>query len=186
MQSLSELYAVDKIIAIDPGANGGIVIYAPNEDIQVMKMTKTAKEFSNILKEQKRITPNLLVMIEKVSHWTGDDKEGGKKFGIAKLMKNFDQLMAAIEINDCACIQVHPITWQNGLNFKNTGDDKAVRKKFYKNWIAKKLPGVKATLWSADALCICEFAKFQWRYNKPWILQNIPQNMLHNISIVDA
>jgi len=183
VRTMADMYAIDKIIAIDPGAGGGIVIYSPNEELQVLKMTKKIKDFSDILKREKETTPNLLVVIEQVQVWKSDKDHGGKEFGIEKMKTNFNSLVSAMEINEVAHIKIHPITWQKGLNFKNQGDEKTKRKRFYKDWISKKTPGVKPTLWSADALCICEFTKRQIRYNMPWVIRTIPKNMLHNIRI---
>lgn len=187
IKTISDIYAIDKIIAIDPGKMGAIVVWAPNEDLKIYKMPETVKQVSNIFAEEKETTRNLLIVIEKVQMWVEDSKgqNRGKQFGIDKMMKNFNSLISAAEINEITYITPFPATWQSGLNFRNKGHDKTKRKNDYKQFAQTKFPEIKVTLWNADALCICEYIRRQISYNLPSVLKMIPQDMLYNIRITD-
>jgi len=184
IQTISDIYAIDKIIAIDPGKSGGIAIWTPNE-LQVIKMPETTKQFSDIIIGEKKKTPNLIVAMEKVQ-LRDDDNIPGKQYRIAKMMKNYNSLIAAVEIADIALWNIYPITWQNGLYFKHKGFSKEDRKNAYKEFAQKTFTDIRATLWNADALCILEYSKRQVSKNFAWVLKQLPQNMLYNIRIANA
>lgn len=176
---------ISTIVAIDPGvSNGGIAIYTKGK-INVIKNPKTSEEIKDLIIHIQETYQNVVFIIEKVSAFTGDDAPG-KKFMINKMLKNYEQLITTIKFLDFPLIECHPLTWQRGLNLrmklkKKTKDLttqqkdelKKIRKERYKTFAQKSHPEIKVTLWSSDAICICEFLLLKYQTNPEWIDENL-------------
>lgn len=105
-----------KIIAIDPGNNGGIVVYSIDREemIEVIKMPDTTQDVLNFLKKYQR---NSVCYLEKVGGIPG---QGG-----ASSMFNFGKGVGHLEMALLACriktISVTPQQWQKCLQLGNKG-----------------------------------------------------------------
>lgn len=164
---------IDCVIGIDPGASGGITVYRPNSKETSIKIPKDLKDLKEYLEYYKEIAAPL-IFLEKVQFHKGD-AGSGKTFGIEKLIRNFEQLKTTIEILDIPYVLVHPITWQSQLNLRLKREEKADRKKRYKDIAQSYYPDLKATMWNCDATLIMHFGRFVLRNNVNWVLQNLPE-----------
>lgn len=179
---------IDCIIGIDPGANGGIVKWRPNEKITAIQMPKDLTELRNYLEYLKTIC-SPIVFLEKLSVRPDDITPGadgvnmGKLYRIQKMLANFEQLKATIAVCDVPFVMVHPMKWQNELKLRakttRKKEEKNERKRRYKEVAGNLYPELKPTLWNADATLIMHFGRFILQNNPRWVLENLPQQM-HN------
>lgn len=177
---------IDCIIGIDPGANGGIVKWRPNEKVTAMQMPKDLTELRNYLEYLKTIC-SPIVFLEKLSVRPDDITPGadgvnmGKLYRIQKMLANFEQLKATIAVCDVPFVMVHPMKWQNELKLRakttRKKEEKNERKRRYKEVAGNLYPELKPTLWNADATLIMHFGRYILRNNPGWVRQNIPRNM---------
>lgn len=183
IKDFSQFYAIEKVIAIDPGANGGLVVYAPNETPKAVKMPKSIKDFYDFIQYHYDLTPRTLVAIERLQIQRDEitEQDRGKMFGIQKMMAGYYKLIAALEIVGVTYVEIAPVSWQSGLRFKQKGKDKKTRKEMYKQFAMKHYPELKITLWNADAACICKFIQHKISTDIKWLVEKIDENMLHNI-----
>ncbi len=177
---------IDCIIGIDPGANGGIVKWRPNEKVTAMQMPKDLTELRNYLEYLKTIC-SPIVFLEKLSVRPDDITPGadgvnmGKLYRIQKMLANFEQLKATIAVCDVPFVMVHPMKWQNELKLRakttRKKEEKNERKRRYKEVAGNLYPELKPTLWNADATLIMHFGRYILRNNPGWVRQNLPSNM---------
>ena len=168
------------IIAIDPGASGGIATFA-NEKIHAVKMPKNVRDLKLFLDFQKNTYSDLVVYIEKVQAYSNGDDAPGKKFGINKMLKNYAELLTVIKLLGIPFVEVYPVSWQStlGLKIKNTeklplNKFKTVRKNLYKKYAENSFPEIKkVTLATSDALCLVSFALHKQLHDPRWIDERI-------------
>ena len=95
---------ISAVVGIDPGSNGGIVTWRPNQNIKAIQMPKDLTDLRNYLEYLKTIC-SPIVFLEKLSVRPDDVTPGadgvnmGKLYRIQKMMANFEQLKAIIA--DC-------------------------------------------------------------------------------------
>ena len=177
---------IDCIIGIDPGSNGGIVVWRPNHNATAIKMPKDINEIRDFLNYYKEIcTP--IVFLEKLSVRPDDvtvEDAGanmGKLYRIQKMLQNFEQLKAIISVCDIPFVMAHPMKWQNELKLRakisRKKEEKSERKRRYKEIAGNLYPELKPTLWNADATLIMHFGRYILRNNPGWVRQNLPSNM---------
>lgn len=178
---------VNAIIAIDPGhSNGGIVI--KTDTINTYKMPKDMKDLRDILQPYKD-NYNPIAFVEKLSIRTDDidmgagDKKAAmsKLFRIQTMMANFEHLKAILETMDIPFILVHPMKWQSGLNLRIKGEDKAERKRRYKEIAQAHNPLIKVTLWNSDALLIKEFGEYALVNLEKWMKAQLPERERYKV-----
>lgn len=162
------------IIAIDPGAGGGIAYFNKGRTTAGEMPGNLIDLYSHLQRIQKE-NENCIVFIEKVQAFKSDNDEGGKNFGINKMLYNFAQIMALIEILRLDYIHIYPISWQSGLGLKVKNDQrtKTERKNSYKQYAANCFPEAKVTLSTADALCLLQFALTAFTSRTRWIQDRI-------------
>lgn len=173
---------INCVIGIDPGVNGGIAIYIPGQNTKVAKMPKDVSDlrdfFAYYVENYKPI-----VFLEKLSvrpddvMVQGDRAAMGKMYRIQKLMANYEHLKALAETSGVPYVMVHPMTWQTGLNLRIRGqhEDKADRKRRYQDHAGKLYPGVRVTLWNADALLIMHFGRWALMNRRQWVKEQLPK-----------
>lgn len=133
-------------MGIDPGSNGGIVTWRPNQNIKAMKMPKDLTELRNYLEYLKSIC-SPIIFLEKLSVRPDDITPGadgvnmGKLYRIQKMMANFEQLKAIISVCDVPFVMAHPMKWQNELKLRAKISQKR-RKRASENADTKRLPGI--------------------------------------------
>jgi len=177
------------IVTIDPGASGGIG-YFHNNFARAVKMPETIKEMDEFIKYLKDTFPDILLFIEKVNSYRGDeDVKDGKRFGIDKMLANYERLKTVITMNGIMFVEVPPVTWQTTLKLKfkrpkgiDDGKYKTMRKNKYKKAAENMFPEIKkVTLATSDALCLIQFALWKMENDPSWIqerLQNKPSTGL--------
>lgn len=137
---------IDCIVGIDPGTNGGIVKWRPNENITAIQMPKDINELKDYLLYLKSIC-SPIVFLEKLSVRPDDVTPGadgvnmGKLYRIQKMMANFEQLKAVISVCDIPFVMVHPMKWQNELKLRAKTTRKK-KKRTSENADTKRLPGI--------------------------------------------
>ncbi len=175
---------IDCIIGIDPGSNGGIVVWRPNHNATAIKMPKDLNEIRDFLNYYKEITTPI-IFLEKLSVRPDDVTVGdaganmGKLYRIQKMLANFEQLKAIITVAEIPFVLIAPISWQQKLRIRIKNEDKKDRKKRYKDIAQSLYPEIKQTMYSCDATLIMHFGRYMLANNMDWIKSNLP-NYLHN------
>ena len=96
----------DCICGIDPGSNGGIAVWRPNQQLQTIKMPKDLSELRGYL----------------------------KSFRIQQLLMAFQRLKDYIEVGGIPYVLFHPMSWQNTLKLRTQRKEtKRERKNRYKS-----------------------------------------------------
>lgn len=134
-------------------------------------MPRELKDLKAYLLHIQQVDPGTVVFIEQVNMFTSDADEGGKAFRIKELLKNYNEITALLVYIDLAYVPVYPISWQStlGLNKVTKGMDDTPRKRVYKQYAQNCFPELKVTNWSADALCLIQFAYMKYERNPSWI-----------------
>lgn len=154
-----------KIIAIDPGKNGGIVVYSIDRDevIFVGKMPETPMDILLLISKYQK---NAICYLEKVQGMPGQGGQAMFTFG-----KGFGWLEMALLCRKVKTIETAPQIWQKALQLGSKG------KKTTNQWKTKlmeraqqlypsvgaKFGIVKKGQWLeiSDALLICEYARIK-------------------------
>lgn len=173
---------INCVIGIDPGSNGGIAIFIPGMKTKAIKMPKDNSELAGMFQYYAE-SYKPIIFLEKLSVRPDDVAVGtdgkpnmGKIFRIQKMMANFEHLKALIETAGIPYVMVHPASWQTKLKLRVRGEqeEKADRKRRYVAKAGEWYPGVKVTLWNADALLIMHFGRWALVNDINWVRQNLP------------
>lgn len=167
------------IIGIDPGAGGGIAVFKKGYATAV-NMPKT-DELNRYLKTLREENEDIIVFIEKVNSFRDDKKEGGKSFGIDKMLAQYAELLTLLKINNLPYCEVYPISWQSHLGLARRGVEKSIRKGLYKEYAQKTFPEVKVNLKTSDALCIVQFGRDKTQLDMSWVLERIKNGPNKNL-----
>lgn len=171
---MNRLY-FDCICGIDTGSNGGIAVWRPNQQLQTIKMPKDLSELRGYLQYIKEITKSPIVFLEKVQLRADDVKDNpGKAFRIQQLLMQFQRLKDFIEVEGIPYVLIHPISWQTTLKLRKQAESKTERKNRYKDAAEYYYPGLKATLWNADAVLILHAGRVKLKNEPNWVLSNLP------------
>ena len=174
---------INCVIGVDPGAAGGLSVFIPGQNVRVVKMPKDLTELRDFFayySENYRpvvFLEKLSVRPDDVVATDGGKANMGKLFRIQKLMANYEHLKAIIETTGIPFIMVHPMRWQTALNLRVRGqhEEKADRKRRYKETSAQLYPGVVVTMWNADALLIMHFGRWALVNDAKWVKANLPK-----------
>ena len=150
------------IIGIDPGKSGGIARIRYSVDkkrhlfkepiYDAYKCPKTIKEMVVILKMFNHLPSNPKCFLESVHAFPTDGRSSAFKFGM-----NFGIWQGILTALNIETILVTPQKWQKDLELPK---DKKERKRRLKE-IATGKSGLKATLLTADAICIALYGMEQ-------------------------
>jgi hypothetical protein len=163
------------IVTIDPGKSGGIA-YFKNNQIKAVKMPGSIPEINQFLKYLVETYGETILFIEKVQAYRGkEDDVPGKKFGINKMLANYNQLLTIIQLSGIPFVEVYPISWQSTLNLRIYKDKrtKTERKNSYKDYAQQCFPELKVTLATSDALCLVQFALVKFKRDRDWIHERL-------------
>lgn len=173
---------ISAVVGIDPGASGGVAIWRPGRKVEVSKMPKDISELRDYIEYIKGVA-SPIVFLEKLSVRPDDvvleagKVNMGKLFQIQKMMANLEQLKAMLVIEDVPYILVHPLKWQSALKLRQGKEDKAARKRRYRDVAQKLYPEVSAALWNSDALLIMHFGRYILKNDVNWVRENLPSGM---------
>jgi len=166
------LKSTDTIVGIDPGLGGGIA-YWRDGIIKAVTMPRGLSELNSFLAYLREISENPIVFIEHVQ-MRPQDSQGGKQFGIVKMLKQYNELCAYLKSNHLPYIQTMPITWQTRLKVHQRGEEYTKRKSRY-NKIAKEWhPEVKITGKTCDAVLILRFGRMMLSSQPDWVVERYP------------
>lgn len=150
-----------KIIAIDPGAQGGIAIFSVDKDrlIEVVKMPDTPQDLLDLISKYQI---NSKCYIEKVGGIPG---QGGAS-SMFNFGKGFGHLEMALLCRKIPTTEVTPQKWQKALQLGTKGHKSTSQWKNKLKAKAQQLyPKVpKITLAISDALLILEYARITEKY----------------------
>lgn len=145
-----------KIIAIDPGANGGVAIFSVDKErlIEAVKMPDTPQDLLDLLSKYQ---VNSICYLEKVGGIPG---QGGAS-SMFNFGKGFGHLEMALLCRKIPTTEVTPQKWQKALQLGTKGHKSASQWKNKLKAKAQQLyPKVpKITLATSDALLILEYAR---------------------------
>lgn len=146
----------NKIIAIDPGKNGGIAVFSIDRNmlIEVVKMPETPMDILTFLSLFQK---NSVCYIEKVGGITG---QGGAS-SMFNFGKGFGHLEMALLCRKIPTTEVTPQKWQKALQLGTKGNKSNTE---WKNKLKAKAQQLypsmsKITLAISDALLILEYAR---------------------------
>lgn len=149
-----------KIIAIDPGAHGGIAIFSVDKDrlIEVVKMPDTPQDLLDLISKYQI---NSKCYLEKVGGLPGMGGSSMFNFG-----KGFGHLEMALLCRKIPTTEVTPQKWQKALQLGTKGHKSTSQWKNKLKAKAQQLyPKVpKITLAISDALLILEYARITEKY----------------------
>ncbi len=173
---------INCVIGIDPGCNGGIAVYVPGQLVKAVKMPKDITDLRDFIGYySENYAP--IIFLEKLSvrpddvAVQGEKPNMGKLYRIQKLMANFEHLKAIIETTGVPYVLCHPMVWQTRLKLRVRGvhEEKADRKRRYKETAEQLYPNVKIALWNADALLLMHFGRWALVNEPKWIKANLPE-----------
>lgn len=180
---MEQKITINCVIGIDPGANGGIAVFIPGQNVKALKMPQDITELGDFFAYYAE-NYRSIVFLEKLSIrpddvTTGGDNRAnmGKLYRIQKMMANFEHLKALIETSGIPYVLTHPLSWQTKLKLRVRGqkEEKTDRKHRYQERAAELYPGVKVTLWNADALLLMHFGRWALINDASWVRANLPQ-----------
>lgn len=158
------------VITIDPGMNGGLVIYWRGQ-IKFVKMPKDLNRLVQTFEYYREISDELLIVIEKVSYIPNvDDKEPGKAYAIQKLFNSYQKIIGYLEALRIEYLEVHPKVWQARVGLINRGvkETKTEKKNRHKKLAGKIYPNTKITLQNVDAYLILSWLITVINTNPNW------------------
>ena len=147
------------MIAIDPGANGGIAWTDENGNPQAVSMPATVRDVRKALVLAIGQTQHKQVFIEKVGGYiAGTPSPGSAAFTFGY---NAGVLEGLLCYADIPYEFVLPVTWQKplGLGGRKSCDSPSQWKNKLKAAAQRKFPTIDVTLKTADALLIWDWAQ---------------------------
>jgi len=145
MTSLSSI-----LIAIDPGASGGIASIGRDGRLTLTKMPETP---ADILGYMIGFSTSSLAYIEKV----GSSRPGNAAKAMTTFARHCGHLEMALLAARIPAKEVTPQKWMKWLGIP-PGLELKDRKNRIKAAMQKRWPSVTVTLWNADALAILTYA----------------------------
>lgn len=144
------------IIAIDPGASGGIAWSELPHDSSCVKMPEGMTEQADGLRSIAAglsTKLSIMVYIERV----GTYMPGNSATASVKFARHCGHLEAICYMLGLPVVQVAPQTWMKSLGALPS--DKGERKRAIKELMARQYPHLSVTLCTADALAILTHAR---------------------------
>ena len=140
------------ILAIDPGVGGGMAIRDADGQVEAIAMPDGMTAQIDTLQTVAVANPGLKAVIENV----GGYRPGNSGPSSVKFARHVGNLEAALYCLGIPFERVAPATWMKALG--TMPKDKAERKNFIKESVARRFPHLKVTLKTADALGILVWA----------------------------
>jgi hypothetical protein len=145
------------LIAIDPGAGGGIAVWRDGQPIDAVPMPPTEGDVLNLLRQLAVDPANTVAVVEEVGGYVGKAQpaSGAFKFG-----RNFGFILGVLQALGVRVQLVRPQRWQKDLGLGNASGctSRTEWKNKLKGCAQRLYPHLKPTLATADALLILEHA----------------------------
>jgi hypothetical protein len=144
------------IVAIDPGANGGVAWEGPNGLIAAENLPSIPADLVDMLSSILTEGPVVVYMEEVGGYTGGEGMPGSSAFNFGKGFGVILGICAALRL---PIELVRPQKWQKALSLGNsTGMTKTQWKNKLKDKACQLYPAVKVTLKTSDALLILNAA----------------------------
>lgn len=140
------------IVAIDPGANGGIAWVDLDGIVRAVRMPDGMTEQADYLRSLFFELHTCHAVIEK----TGTHVAGNSASASVKFARHCGNLEAILYMAGFSTLQVAPAVWQK--HFGTLPKDKAERKRSIKEEMQRRYPHLSVTLATGDALGILSYA----------------------------
>jgi len=141
-----------RLIAIDPGASGGIAWHDADGVVRCENMPDGMTAQCDKLCEMAVTLQDARCVLERVGTYVKGNAVGGA----CKFARHCGALEAALYCFDIPVRQVAPTVWQRALG--TFSKDKATRKREIRELMARRYPHLHVTLKTADALGILTWA----------------------------
>ena len=157
------------LIAIDPGASGGIAIaygagaYGEGARMDVIPMPETEGDVRDVLAEVREIADRegwaVTAVMEEVGGYVGGGGQPGS--AMFKFGRGFGFLLGVLAALKIRTELVRPQKWQGALSLgtSKAHATKVAWKNHLKGKAQKLFPQIKVTLATADALLLMEYAR---------------------------
>jgi len=142
-----------RILAIDPGASGGLAYLGAN-GIILDSMPATDQDVSILVMDRLAISD--VVYIEKVGGYVGG--KGAPGSSMFNFGRNVGFLHGLIAASKTRCIEVPPQRWQKTLGAGTKATHGTRWKAHLKGIAQQRQPGLVITLKTADAVLLLEHA----------------------------
>jgi hypothetical protein len=145
-----------RIVAIDPGASGGIAWRRDGGEVQCASMQKTEGDVLQFLRGFNH--DDYTFYLEEVGGYVGKAQPGSAMFTFGR---NTGFLIGAIMALGFRLEMVRPQVWQKrlGIGTSRTCASKSEWKNKLKSVAQRKFPNASVTLATADALLILDYAE---------------------------
>lgn len=157
------------ILAIDPGASGGLAWHFTTGQNFAVKMPKTTGdliEFLTIVRSNLKANGDgpLTVFLEDMVKYTGKNTPSS---AIAVYARNFGIVEGAVQALGLRLELVRAQTWQKELGLGKSDGNKTAWKNKLKAMAQRLYPDITVTLAVADALLLLEYAIRTTRNTQP-------------------
>ncbi len=148
------------IVAIDPGASGGIAI-ASGDTVDCRAMPATQSDLLALLRDTKAAADaaegELACVVEAVGGFVGKAQPGSAMF---RFGEHFGFIKGAVQALGIRLVLVRPQVWQKGLGVGTASacGSKTMWKNKLKAETQRRFPHLAVTLKTADALLLREHA----------------------------
>jgi hypothetical protein len=144
-------YLEKMIIGIDPGKSGGIAWIYEDGLVNCKNCPDDTKQMADLIRSLQKNNNKIICYLESVHAFPTDGRSSAFKFGM-----NFGMWQGILSSFNIEVVLVTPQKWQK--HFGDLPKNKKERKNMIKQ-IASELSGLKATLKTADAICITYYGK---------------------------
>ena len=144
------------LIAIDPGANGGIAVVSTTDNRPVvMKMPDTPKDIYDLFFGLNTVHGFPRLEIHAIVEKVGMHRQGNNASASCKFARHCGHIEMALIALGIPFEEVTPQKWMKSLGVMPK--DKQARKNHIKDLMQRKYPTLKVTLWASDALGILNY-----------------------------
>ncbi len=141
------------LIAIDPGASGGIAVVSTTDNRPVvMKMPETPKDIFDLFFGLNIVNGLPRLEIKAIVEKVGMHRQGNNASASCKFARHCGHIEMALIALGIPFEEVTPQKWMKSLGVMPK--EKQARKNHIKDIVQRRYPSIKATLWNADALGI--------------------------------
>ncbi|MGO8678596.1 MAG: hypothetical protein ACLQVX_22350 [Limisphaerales bacterium] len=148
---------MNTVIAIDPGASGGIAVRRNGQPADAMPMPPTEGDLVELLRQLAADPASTVAMVEEVGGYVGHEQPASRAFTFGR---NFGFLLGALQTLGVRVDLVRPQKWQKALGLGHASNcaSKTEWKNKLKACAQRLYPNLRPTLATADALLLLEYA----------------------------
>ena len=146
------------LVAIDPGATGGVAFQRQGQPAEAVAMPKTEGDLVALLRELAVDPANTVAFVEAVGGYAGSQQPGSRMFTFGR---NFGFILGVLQTLGVRVELVRPQRWQKALALGTASgcSTKTIWKNKLKASAQRLYPHLRVTLQSADALLILEYGR---------------------------